>query len=98
MAKGYWIAHVKDIADTDAYKLYVEGAAPAFKRFGAKFLARGGRHHPLEGTDLGQRHVVIEFDSLETAKACYDSPEYQEARKHRAPVATATMLIIEGVE
>ena len=45
-----------------------------------------------------QRVVIIEFDSVETARACYESPEYQEARKHRVPVATATMLIVEGFE
>ena len=97
MAKGYWIAHV-DVRDPETYKLYVEGAKPAFERFGAKFLARGGGFTQLEGDDVGKRHVVIEFDSVETAKACYNSPEYQAAREHRLPVATATMLIIEGME
>ena len=95
MAKGYWIAHV-DVRDPETYKLYVEGAKPAFQRFGAKFLARGGDFVQMEGADIGKRHVVIEFDSVETAKACYDSPEYQAAREHRVPVANATMLIVEG--
>jgi uncharacterized protein (DUF1330 family) len=97
MPKAYWIAHV-DVRDPETYKLYVEGAVPAFKRFGARFLARGGDFVQMEGQDIGKRHVVIEFDSVETARACYNSPEYQEARKHRLPVATATMLIVEGAQ
>ncbi len=97
MPKAYWIAHV-DVRDPETYKLYVDGARPAFERFGARFLARGGEFAPLEGDDVGARHVVIEFESLEKARACYNSPEYQAAREHRVPVASATMLIVEGVE
>ena len=41
MAKGYWIARV-DVHDPEGYKDYVATAKPAFERFGAKFLARGG--------------------------------------------------------
>ena len=97
MAKGYWIAHV-DVRDPETYKLYVQGAKGAFERFGAKFLARGGPFELMEGNDIGARHVVIEFDSVEQARACYNSAEYQAAREHRLPVATATMLIVEGNE
>jgi uncharacterized protein (DUF1330 family) len=46
--------------------------------------------------DIGTRHVVIEFDSLETAKACYNSPAYQEARKHRTAVSTGVIILLEG--
>jgi len=63
MAKGYWIARV-DVKNPDAYKLYVEGTAGAFAKYGARFLARGGRAVQLEGP-MRARNVVIEFDSLE---------------------------------
>lgn len=94
MAKGYWIARV-DIHDAEAYKDYVATAAPAFQQFGAKFLARGGRYVPLEGP-VRQRNVVIEFDSVETAKACYDSEQYQKAAAIRQRCADAEMVIVEG--
>lgn len=97
MAKGYWIAHV-DVRDPETYKLYVERAKPAFERFGARVLARGGPFELLEGDDMGARHVVIEFDNVEQARACYNSAEYQAAREHRVPVATANMIIVEGIE
>ena len=42
--------------------------------------------------------MVIEFDSFEKAKACYESPEYQEAIKLREPVSEADALIIEGYD
>jgi uncharacterized protein (DUF1330 family) len=96
MAKAYWIARV-DVKDPEAYKAYVEGAAPAFGEFGAKFLARGGRFHGAEGTSR-TRNVVIEFPSYEAAIGCYNSPVYQAARAHRLPVSEADLVIVEGYE
>ena len=97
MAKGYWVAHV-DVKDPDRYKLYVEGAAAAFKEFDAKFQARGGDHEILEGELGGTRHVIIEFEDLATAKACWSSPAYQAAREHRLAASKGSVMIVEGVE
>lgn len=101
MPKGYWIAHVAannaDSFGSDSYAQYIAGARPAFEEFGASFLARGGETVIAEGSDIGTRHVVIEFESLELAKACYRSPAYQKAMKHRQAVSSATILLTEGV-
>jgi uncharacterized protein (DUF1330 family) len=96
MAKGYWVARVT-INDPEAYKRYVEGSTAAFAKYGARFLARGGRAEALEGPGR-PRNVIIEFDSVEQAKACFNSPEYQAARQHRLPAAEAEMIIVEGVD
>lgn len=95
MAKGYWIARV-DIRDAERYKDYVSAAKPAFEKYGANFLARGGAFTELEGT-ARQRNVVIEFPSLQQAVECYNSPEYQVAAKIRQECATAEMVVVEGV-
>jgi uncharacterized protein (DUF1330 family) len=95
MPKGYWIAHVH-VTDAEEYKKYVEGARSAFEKYGARFLARGGRHHEVEGALGRERHVVIEFESLEAALDCYNSPEYQNARNFRAESGIATLVLVEG--
>ncbi|MBW9063372.1 DUF1330 domain-containing protein [Rhizobium herbae] len=95
MAKGYWIARV-DVRDTERYKDYVTAAKPAFEKYGAKFLARGGAFRRLEG-DVRSRNVVIEFPSLQAAIDCYNSPEYQIAAAIRHEVASAEMVVVEGV-
>ncbi|MGY5777960.1 DUF1330 domain-containing protein [Rhizobium sp. LEGMi135b] len=95
MPKGYWIARV-DVRDPDRYKDYVAAAKPAFEKYGANFLARGGTFTPLEGQARG-RNVVIEFPSLQHAVDCYNSPEYQIAAKIRQQVADAEMVVVEGV-
>lgn len=93
--KGYWMAMV-DVTDPDNYKRYVAANAAAFEKYEAKFLVRGGRHDEPEGF-TGSRHVIIEFESYDTAIACYHSPEYQEALKLRLPYSKAQIAIVEGV-
>ena len=97
MPKGYWIAHV-DVHDGETYKKYIEGATPSYKEYGAKFLVRGGSVELKEGEELGARHVVIEFDSVETARACYYSETYQNARQYRLAASTGKLVIVEGHE
>jgi uncharacterized protein (DUF1330 family) len=94
MPKGYWIARV-DVRDVEGYKDYVAAATPAFKRFGANFLARGGRHDAIEGVGRA-RNVVIEFPSFDAARDCYNSPEYQIARAIRQKVADGEIVLVEG--
>lgn len=97
MPKAYWIAHV-DVADADAYTLYIAANAEAFAKFGGRFLVRGGTHEVVEGA-LKSRHVVIEFADLATARACYSSPEYARALALRAaPVSNGDLVIIEGYD
>lgn len=96
MAKGYWIARV-DVRDPERYKDYVSTAAPAFQRYGAIFLARGGSATPLEGAGRA-RNVIIEFPSVQAALDCYNSEEYQAAKAIRITVADAEMIVVEGVE
>jgi uncharacterized protein (DUF1330 family) len=94
MAKGYWIFHTT-VTDPETYRKYVERDAEPFAKFGARFLVRGGTFTRVEG-EARDRHVVIEFDSYETALACYHSPEYQAASVFRHAGAITDLLIIEG--
>ncbi|SDP35572.1 Uncharacterized conserved protein, DUF1330 family [Phyllobacterium sp. YR620] len=96
MPKGYWIARM-DVKDPERYKDYIATAKPAFEKYGANFLARGGAYHVLEGQARG-RNVVIEFPSLQAALDCYNSPEYQAAKAIRLTVAEGEMLLVEGAE
>ena len=94
MAKAYWIAHV-EIRDPERYKDYVSTARPAFERYGARFIARGGAWKALEGPGRS-RNVIIEFASMQDALACYNSPEYQAAKAIRVSVADGEITIVEG--
>ncbi len=94
MPKGYIIAHIT-VNDPDAYREYVERDTPILEGHGARFLVRGGEAEVVEGCSES-RHVVIEFDSFEAAKAAYHDPEYQEVADIRRRTATSTIILAEG--
>lgn len=97
MAKGYFIAHV-DVHDPDGYKDYVAQNGAVFKKFGGKFLVRGGEFQPKEGSNHRSRNVVLEFPDYATALACYESPEYQRLVALRGPYSVADLIVIEGYD
>ncbi|MBC7139335.1 MAG: DUF1330 domain-containing protein [Defluviimonas sp.] len=88
-----WIAHVT-VTDPEAYGRYARAAGPAIAAHGGVFLARGGRHVQLEGTERA-RNVVARFPSLEAAEACYRSAEYQAALAHAIGAAERDLVIVE---
>jgi len=95
MPKAYWIARI-DVHDPETYKLYVETAGPAFVRHNARFLARGGNSEVLEGVGRA-RNVLIEFASMDEARACYNSPEYTKGAEYRRKASTGEFILVEGV-
>ena len=91
-----YIIAMANIKDASKYGEYAKRAGPANAKHGSKFLVRGGKKTTLEGDIPFDRIVVSEFPDVETAKKFYNSPEYQEARKHRLGAAEFHMVIVEG--
>ena len=96
MGKGYWMGRV-DVSDPEQYKLYIAANAVAFKKYGAKFLVRGGNFENPEGQSRS-RNVVMEFPSYQAALDCWHSPEYQAAIALRGHISTVDLVIIEGYD
>jgi uncharacterized protein (DUF1330 family) len=96
MAKAYWIARV-DVHNQDGYQPYAAANPAIFKKFGGRFVVRGGKADAVEGQSRA-RQVVIEFPDYETAMACYRSSEYQENIKRRLPHSIADLVIVEGYD
>jgi len=82
MPKAYWIARAR-VVDPTEYKKYTDRVPAIMAKYGGRVLARGGQYAILEGNRAFHRFVVIEFDSLEQAKACHASSEYREAADFR---------------
>jgi len=91
---AYVVADVA-IHDADAFSRdYAPKVAGTVQSYGGRFLT-SGKLTALEGNPP-QRFVIIAFDSLEKARAWYDSPEYQPLLAIRKNTATTTMFIAEG--
>jgi uncharacterized protein (DUF1330 family) len=96
MPKGYWIVRM-DVSDPEKYKDYASANAVAFKKYGARFLVRGGKFENPEGSSRA-RNVVIEFPSYQAALDCWNSPEYKRAIAIRVPISQGDIVIVEGYD
>ena len=83
--------------NNEGYKPYAAANPAIFRKFGGRFVVRGGKFECVEGGSRS-RNVVIEFPDYESAVACYRSPEYQANIKVRQPHAIADLVIVEGYD
>ena len=93
---AYVIVQV-DVKDPARYEDYKKMVPPSLEKFGGRFLVRGGKTHTLEGGWAPKRFVMVEFPSVEQAKAWWDSPEYRAARDLRWATAESQLIIAEGI-
>lgn len=87
-----------EVTDPVGYEEYKRLAAPTVAQYGGKYLARGGATEVLEGEWQPKRLVILEFESLERAKAWLNSEEYRPARQLRHRYARSNMVVVAGVE
>lgn len=99
MPKGYILCEI-DVTDPDLYaKEYIPRSTPAVAEHGGTFLVRGGNPAALEGEGSPKRVVLVEFESVEKARAFYESAAYQEASEWRRRGATTTLyVLLEGAD
>lgn len=93
---GYIVVQV-DVKDRERYDEYRKMVAPTLEPFGGRFLVRGGAVENLEGEWNPSRFVIIEFDSVERARAWWSSAEYGPARQLRQQTTHTEMIVVEGV-
>lgn len=93
---AYLIADM-NVTDAPGYEEYKRLAPPAIEKYGGRYLARGGETAVLEGDWTPTRLVILEFPSVEKAKAFYESPEYGAARNVRKGKGTFRMVVTAGL-
>lgn len=86
-----------EVTDPVGYEEYKKLAAPSLQPYGGTYVARGGKVENLEGDWSPSRIVVLQFESVERAKAWINSPEYSEARTLRHRYAVSKAIVVEGL-
>ena len=86
-----------DVKDPVRYEDYKAMVPPSIAKFGGRFLVRGGKTHTIEGDWSPRRLVIVEFPSVEQARAWWASPEYAEAKALRQATSESQLLIAEGL-
>jgi uncharacterized protein (DUF1330 family) len=94
---AYWISVYREILHEAKVAAYAELAGPALRDAGGTFVARGLPEQTYEAGEM-TRTVLIEFASVEAARAAHDSPAYQEALAALDGGAVRDLRILPGVE
>jgi uncharacterized protein (DUF1330 family) len=91
---------ISDVAirDDEAVKTYRERAAASIAQYGGRYLARGGAVESLEGSWAPRTIIVVEFASVEQARAWYRSPEYAAALEVRDEALSRNLILVEGID
>lgn len=80
MPKAYWVVTYRSVSNPAAWKDYAKVAVPTIEAAGGRFLALTQPTKIYE-SGMNQRVVLVEFDSIESAVACHETPAYTEALK-----------------
>jgi uncharacterized protein (DUF1330 family) len=94
-----------DVSNSEAYgKEFAPKAQTSIKAAGGRFIAIGGAGGALASGQVTaldgeapKRAVIISWDSLEKAKAWYNSAEYQEVLNIGQKYAKFNTFVIEGL-
>jgi uncharacterized protein (DUF1330 family) len=94
---AYVIADV-DVTDSARFEEYRRQVSPTIEKYGGRYLVRGGATEKVEGQWDPKRLVILEFDSMERAKAWYHSQEYEGPMQIRHQSASTNVVFVEGAQ
>lgn len=97
MPKGYVYAEI-DILDPDEYDRYAVVAGATVRAHGGRYIALVDAPPVLEGEQPPHRVVLMEFPSVESARAWHASEDYRGPKSIRQRSAKTTMLLLAGEE
>jgi uncharacterized protein (DUF1330 family) len=86
-----------EVRNPEQYSKYKSLVEPTIEAYGGRYLARGGHTEILEGEWSPNRIVVLEFESVEQAKAWWSSEEYRVPKEIRQRNSTTQMIVTEGL-
>jgi uncharacterized protein (DUF1330 family) len=84
---------MKPGAALDSYR---QLAAGSIERHGGRYLARGGEQQILEGV-WAPATIILEFPTMEAARAWYASTDYAEALEYREEALERDLILVDGV-
>ena len=93
---AYVLAEI-EITNPDGYREYTAIVPATIAKYGGRFLVRGGAAEVLEGDWPQRRRVLLEFPSMQAAKAWWDSPEYEKPKALRQAHSKGRLLLLDGL-
>jgi uncharacterized protein (DUF1330 family) len=93
---AYVVVVRDEITNPDQYAAYAKKAGASFAGHDVKYLAANGALTPLEG-DSPDGVILIEFPTVEAARAWYFGPAYQAVVGDRLAATSGRAVIVEGL-
>ena len=93
---AYVIAQI-EVTDPQTYEAYKAQVPAVIEKYGGTYLARGGAVEVLEGDGPVRRTVVLKFDSMDAARAWYESDDYDPVKAIRQQASDGSLILVEGV-
>ncbi len=91
-----YVINDMDVTDAALLEEYKKLSPSTVAQYGGRFVVRGGRPESLEGEWNPKRLVILEFPSMDQAKAWIGSSEYAPARALRQRASHSNMVVVEG--
>lgn len=82
--------------DYELYTKYVEKVPEIIKKYGGRYLVRGGKVLPMFGNWNPERIVIIEFETEEQVRDCFNSTEYLKVAPLRENSTITKSVIVNG--
>jgi len=86
-----------EIKDPDLFRQFFERVTGTVEAHGGRFVARGGEIEVRLGSWTPRRLSILEFGSMEQARAWLASPEYTELGDLLSRAADINMVVTEGL-
>ncbi|MDJ0838205.1 MAG: DUF1330 domain-containing protein [Acidobacteriota bacterium] len=83
------------VTDPQLFEDYKKAVPATLTAFGGRFVVRGGECETLEGNWKPERLVVLEFDSVDHARAWWSSEAYSRPKRMRQKSAITQMVLVQ---
>jgi uncharacterized protein (DUF1330 family) len=94
---AYVVAEIDVINSAPYDKEYVPPAAKAITDGGGKYIVRGGETTSFYGDPPKSRIAIMLFESMDKAKAAFDSPAFRAAKAIGDKYAKFRVYAVEGL-
>ena len=94
---AYFVVDIVRIKDVGKMADYRNRVVPVVEKFGGRYLAVGGPFEVVEGDWRPTFPVIVQFPSMERARAWYSSPEYRELKELRQAASDTNAVFVEGL-
>ncbi len=84
------------VKNSELYSGYVEQVPQIVDRYGGRYLIRGGKVISLSSNWNPERIILLEFETVEQLRKCFESQEYLEIAPLREQSTISKSIVVEG--